>query len=55
MLGDADFLVANMTGADAASLSGWAAALEKAEAFVANLTLEEKVSLLTGAPGPCVG
>ncbi|KAK8203779.1 glycoside hydrolase family 3 protein [Phyllosticta capitalensis] len=45
----------NMTGADAASLSGWAAALEKAEAFVANLTLEEKVSLLTGAPGPCVG
>ncbi|KAL0257533.1 hypothetical protein SLS55_008347 [Diplodia seriata] len=45
----------NMTGIDSASLTGWAGALEKAEAFLSNLTLEEKVSLLTGAPGPCVG
>lgn len=45
----------NMTGVDAASLTGWAAAMEKADAFVSNLTLEEKVSMLTGATGPCVG
>ncbi|EOD49601.1 putative beta-glucosidase g protein [Neofusicoccum parvum UCRNP2] len=45
----------NMTGIDSASLTGWSGALEKAEAFLSNLTLEEKVSLLTGAPGPCVG
>lgn len=45
----------NMTGIDSASLTGWAGALEKAEALLSNLTLEEKVVLLTGAPGPCVG
>ncbi|OJD28861.1 beta-glucosidase g [Diplodia corticola] len=45
----------NMTGIDSAQLTGWAGALEKAEAFLGNLTLEEKVVLLTGAPGPCVG
>ncbi|KAK7522972.1 glycoside hydrolase family 3 protein [Phyllosticta citriasiana] len=45
----------NMTGVDAAALSGWSAALEKAEAFIAKLTVEEKVVFTTGAPGPCVG
>ncbi|EKG22356.1 Glycoside hydrolase family 3 [Macrophomina phaseolina MS6] len=45
----------NMTGVDSASLSGWAGALEKAEALLSNLTLEEKVLMLTGAAGPCVG
>ncbi|KAK8162722.1 glycoside hydrolase family 3 protein [Phyllosticta citrichinensis] len=45
----------NMTGVDAAGLAGWSAALEKAEAFLAKLTLEEKVVFTTGAPGPCVG
>lgn len=35
---------------------GWETAFEKANAFVANLTLEEKAQLVTGAsPGPCVG
>ncbi|KAI1863426.1 hypothetical protein JX265_008820 [Neoarthrinium moseri] len=34
---------------------GWEAALAKAKAFVAQLTLEEKSDMVTGAPGPCVG
>ncbi|KAK9342742.1 glycosyl hydrolase family 3 N terminal domain-containing protein [Lipomyces starkeyi] len=35
---------------------GWETAFGQADAFVANLTLEEKVTLLTGvAQGPCVG
>lgn len=35
---------------------GWEAAFEQADTFVANLSLEEKVQLVTGAsPGPCVG
>lgn len=42
-------LIANTTGI------GWEAALVKAKAFVAELTPEEKASMLTGAPGPCVG
>jgi beta-glucosidase len=29
--------------------------LEKARAFVAQLTLEEKADMVTGQPGPCVG
>lgn len=45
----------NMTGVDSASLTGWAGALGKAEALLSNLTLEEKVLMLTGAAGPCVG
>ncbi|KAI9735181.1 MAG: hypothetical protein M1834_001771 [Cirrosporium novae-zelandiae] len=40
----------NITGA-----GGWAAALAKAEAFVAQLTLEEKAYLSTGVSGPCTG
>ncbi|RAL66097.1 hypothetical protein DID88_005755 [Monilinia fructigena] len=35
--------------------TGWEDALVKANAFISNLTLEEKASLLTGANGPCVG
>ncbi|KAI9640088.1 hypothetical protein NHQ30_011490 [Ciborinia camelliae] len=35
--------------------TGWEAALVKANAFINNLTLEEKVVLLTGANGPCIG
>jgi len=34
---------------------GWEAAFARAEAFVANLTLEEKAQLVTGTSGPCVG
>ena len=44
-----------MTGIEASGLSGWEAAMQKAEAFTNNLTLEEKAVMLTGAPGPCVG
>jgi hypothetical protein len=41
---------ANMTGA-----GGWEGALEKARAFVDQLTVEEKADMVTGKPGPCVG
>lgn len=34
---------------------GWEAALAQAQAFVANLTLDEKVQMVTGTLGPCVG
>ncbi|KAF2085642.1 glycoside hydrolase family 3 protein [Saccharata proteae CBS 121410] len=34
---------------------GWENATSKANAFMSNMTLEEKVSMLTGANGPCVG
>ncbi|KAJ9143384.1 Beta-glucosidase 2 [Pleurostoma richardsiae] len=34
---------------------GWEAALAKAQAFLAELTLEEKAGMTTGMPGPCVG
>ncbi|KAG9683642.1 glycoside hydrolase family 3 protein, partial [Aureobasidium melanogenum] len=34
---------------------GWEAALAQAEAFLANLTLEEKAGMVTGCSGPCVG
>ncbi|KAE9369026.1 glycoside hydrolase family 3 protein [Stipitochalara longipes BDJ] len=40
----------NITGA-----GGWEEALAKAKAFVSQLTLEEKSSMVTGTPGPCVG
>lgn len=33
----------------------WDDALLKAKSLVNQLTLEEKVSLITGTPGPCVG
>lgn len=42
-------LLANATG------SGWEAAFEQASNFVSQLTLEEKVRLVTGTAGPCVG
>lgn len=42
-------LPANATGI------GWEAAFEQASSFVAQLTLEEKVRLVTGTAGPCVG
>ncbi|EDU44274.1 BglX Beta-glucosidase-related glycosidase [Pyrenophora tritici-repentis] len=34
---------------------GWEMGLEKAKAFVAQLTLEEKADMVTGQAGPCVG
>lgn len=40
----------NITGT-----GGWSEALVKAQAFVAQLTLEEKSDMVTGTPGPCVG
>ena len=41
---------ANITGA-----GGWDAALSKAQAFVSQLTLDEKAYMVTGTTGPCVG
>ncbi|CAN8102863.1 unnamed protein product [Discula destructiva] len=40
----------NITGA-----GGWEDALAKAQAFVDELTTEEKANMVTGVPGPCVG
>ncbi|KAF1843405.1 glycoside hydrolase family 3 protein [Cucurbitaria berberidis CBS 394.84] len=40
----------NITG-----VGGWEGALEKAKAFVAQLTTEEKADMVTGQAGPCVG
>ncbi|KAF1343753.1 hypothetical protein EJ07DRAFT_169400 [Lizonia empirigonia] len=34
---------------------GWDAALGKAQAFLAELTTEEKAQIVTGTAGPCVG
>jgi beta-glucosidase len=34
---------------------GWEAAVEKAKAFVSQLTIEEKADMVTGQAGPCVG
>ncbi|KAF1939632.1 beta-glucosidase 2 precursor [Clathrospora elynae] len=34
---------------------GWKMGLEKAKAFVAQLTIEEKADMVTGQAGPCVG
>lgn len=42
--------IANTTGS-----GGWADALAKAQAFLDELTLEEKAQMVTGVPGPCVG
>ncbi|KEY72807.1 hypothetical protein S7711_04398 [Stachybotrys chartarum IBT 7711] len=36
-------------------VGGWEGALDKARAFVGELTLEEKMFMVTGQPGPCVG
>jgi beta-glucosidase len=33
----------------------WESAYGQADAFVSNLTLEEKALLVTGTPGPCIG
>ncbi|KAF2727042.1 avenacinase [Polyplosphaeria fusca] len=40
----------NITGA-----GGWDGALEKAKAFLAELSADEKAGIVTGTPGPCVG
>ncbi|KAF2830866.1 hypothetical protein CC86DRAFT_168323 [Ophiobolus disseminans] len=40
----------NITG-----VGGWIEALEKAKAFLSQLSLEEKAGIVTGTPGPCVG
>lgn len=45
-----DSITANATG-----VGGWEEAFERAKAFVAKLTLEEKAIMVTGQPGPCVG
>lgn len=42
--------IAKTTGA-----GGWEEALAKARDFVAELSLTEKVEMVTGVPGPCVG
>lgn len=42
--------IANITGT-----GGWDAALTKAQAFVDQLTLDEKAYMVTGTTGPCVG
>lgn len=34
---------------------GWEAALEKAKAWTAQLTIEEKADMVTGQAGPCIG
>lgn len=36
-------------------MGGWEDAVAKAQAFVAELTVEEKAQMVTGVPGPCVG
>jgi beta-glucosidase len=33
----------------------WGDSVTKAQAFVAELTLEEKMFMVTGQPGPCIG
>lgn len=43
-----------MHPANATGIS-WEAAFSKAEAFLTNLTLVEKVGIVTGIQGPCVG
>ncbi|KAL6711093.1 hypothetical protein ACN47E_006968 [Coniothyrium glycines] len=40
---------------NATGIGGWEAAVEKAKAFVAQLTTEEKADMVTGQAGPCVG
>jgi len=40
---------------DTTGNGGWEEALQKAKAFVAQLTLEEKADMVTGTAGPCVG
>ncbi|KAH9868950.1 hypothetical protein J1614_008027 [Plenodomus biglobosus] len=42
--------IAQSTGA-----GGWEAALEKAKAWTAQLTIEEKADMVTGQAGPCIG
>lgn len=44
-----------MSIAQIVGTAGYEDALEKARAFVAQLTLEEKADMVTGQPGPCVG
>lgn len=39
-----------MTGA-----GSWEEAFQKAQNFISEMTLDEKVWLVTGAPGPCIG
>lgn len=44
-----------MSPANATGAGGWEEAVAKAKSFLSQLTLEEKSSLVTGTPGPCVG
>ncbi|KAF2501967.1 beta-glucosidase 1 [Lophium mytilinum] len=41
--------------ADTNGTGGWDAALKKADAFLAELSLEEKAYMITGTTGPCAG
>ncbi|EON68539.1 hypothetical protein W97_07797 [Coniosporium apollinis CBS 100218] len=38
-----------------AGLGGWEDALSQANGFLSQLTLDEKVQIVTGTPGPCTG
>lgn len=40
---------------NATATGDWEAAIDKARAFVAQLTIEEKADMVTGQAGPCVG
>ncbi|KAI0018800.1 beta-glucosidase-related glycosidase [Xylariomycetidae sp. FL0641] len=40
---------------NATGVGNWKDALAKAKEFVSKLTVEEKVNMVTGAPGPCTG
>ena len=46
------YTIANI---DVTATSDWGTAVEKARAFVAQLTIEEKADMVTGQAGPCVG
>ncbi|KIA75813.1 beta-glucosidase G [Aspergillus ustus] len=49
-------LTTNITNAaESTGAGGWVEAFEKAQAFVAELTLAEKSDMVTGVPGPCIG
>lgn len=46
------FIIANI---NATTTDDWWAAVNKARAFVTQLTIEEKADMVTGQAGPCVG
>ncbi|KAJ9635170.1 hypothetical protein H2199_008656 [Coniosporium tulheliwenetii] len=44
-----------LLGANATGTGGWQDAFARAQAFLAELSLEEKVEMVTGTTGPCAG